>query len=76
MGLSIVIVRKALFSNKTTNPARPRAGGRRIETENRFGFTIRFQELLFQNFSFGTATIDLRKKRASDRFFQEPVEKP
>jgi hypothetical protein len=27
---------------------------------------------LFQNFNFGTATLDLSEKRALDRFFQNP----
>jgi hypothetical protein len=31
---------------------------------------------LFQNFSFRTATLDLREKAGIDRFFQELVSKP
>ena len=31
---------------------------------------------LFQNFSFGTASIDVMEKPGSDRFFQEFVPKP
>jgi hypothetical protein len=31
---------------------------------------------LFQNFSFGTATLDVREKAGFRPLFQEPVEKP
>jgi hypothetical protein len=31
---------------------------------------------LFQNFSFGTATLDLREKVGFDHFFQELVSNP
>jgi hypothetical protein len=44
-------------------------------TCNTFIMVHRLHWRLFQNFSFGTATLDLREKRASDRFSQEPVPK-